>query len=124
MTHLRIGTRYTRDQIHGALAGSIQEYLPHVGGQVVCGCFDPSKNPLAPSVILPGSGPGIRRWAEVFAGQTHFVPVFLKRATNSWEYVGDFRVRRRSVDPAEVADHARSSGRPTIPQVLHLDLAS
>lgn len=120
---LEIEHFYTRDQIHHFLGGSLQEYLPHVDGSVVCGCFDPAKNPSAPSIVLPGPGPGIRRWAEVFAGQKHYVPVFLKRAVHRWEYVGDYRVSRRSIDASEIAGHAQLTGRPRLSQVLHLEAA-
>jgi hypothetical protein len=71
----------------------VYRYLPHRGGFVVCGCFNPALNPTAPQIVLPGEGPEIERWAEVFADQSQFVPIFLKRDANRWEYVGDYRVR-------------------------------
>jgi hypothetical protein len=30
---------YTREEINAELGGSIQSYLPQVGGRVVCRCF-------------------------------------------------------------------------------------
>jgi len=83
---------YTRREIADTLGGGVQDYLPHHDGQVVCACLTPELNPEAPNVILAGTGPDIIRWAEVFAKQRDFVPVFLKRATNAWQYVGRYRV--------------------------------
>lgn len=115
-----IGRTYTRDQIHEAPGGGKQEYLPHVDGRVVAGCFDRVLNPGAPEEILPGRGPRIERWAEVFAGQSTATPVFLKNATNKWQYVGEYCVTKRSLAPEDIQTHAIRSGRSDISQVLHL----
>ncbi len=118
---LEQGQQYTRRQIHEALGGNIEKYLPHVDGKVVCGCFDPEKNPEAPLIVLPGNSQDRMRWAAVFAAQQHFVPCFLKRGMHAWEYIGDYRVNRRSEDKNEIALHSRRTGRPEISQVLHLE---
>lgn len=115
------GRRYTRDEIHDVVGGSKEEFLPHVNGTVVCGCFDPAKNPAAPNVVLPGNTVGRMRWAEAFYEQQTPVPCFLKRETNAWEYVGDFRVARRSLEASDIRDHALRTGRPEISQVLYLE---
>src|SRR5687768_4180105 len=94
---------YTRREIADALGGGIQDFLPHRDGRVVCACLTPKHNPDAPHVVLPGKGPDIMQWANVFVGQPEFVPVFLKRATNAWQYVGKFRVSERSTDPEQIA---------------------
>jgi hypothetical protein len=102
---------YSRREIHEVLGGSVQWYLPARNGKVVCGAFRPDANPDAPLVILPGLGPTIQKTAEWFEAQGTAIPVFLKRAANRWEYVGDFRVQRLSRDPAEIAQHAARAGR-------------
>jgi hypothetical protein len=117
------GRRYTRDAIHAAVGGSKEEFLPHVDCRVVCGCFDPAKNPLAPAIVLPGNTSGRMRWARVFAEQSVAVPCFLKRATHAWEYVGDYRVARQSFDGAEITQHRARTGRAEISSVLHLKAA-
>ena len=45
---------YTRAVIHELLGGDLESYLPHINGQVVCGCFKVSANPNAPEEILVG----------------------------------------------------------------------
>lgn len=123
---LRIGGTYTRRQIHSALGGPVQEYLPHVEGRVVCACLTLALNPEAPNVVLPASGPMIQHWALVFARQAEAVPVFLRhdRTTAQWEYVGDYRVTRVERDPARIAHHARIARRSDVPFVLYLERAA
>ncbi len=115
------GQMYTRLEIHAAVGGGTQDYLPHRDGEVVCACLNPSLNPGAPEIVLPGSGPGIEQWARVFANQMQFVPAFLKRGTGTWEYVGNYRVQRRSVDTAEIKKQSEASGRDDLSMVLRLE---
>ena len=53
-TILKIGNPYTRDKIHKLLGGDKQSYLPHVGGRIRRGCFDPALNKAAPIEIDVG----------------------------------------------------------------------
>ena len=104
MTKLVKWHLYTRKEIADMLGGGgHQDYLPHHAERVMCACLVPRLNPDAPHVVLPGVGPDIIRWGNVFANQREFVPVFLKRATNAWQYVGDYRVTERSDDPDQIA---------------------
>jgi hypothetical protein len=124
---LEFGRTYTRGEIHTLLGGGLQDYLPHVGGRVVAGCFNLRLNPHAPFVVLPGFGPAIQRWAYVFAAQEDAVPCFLKRGTsNVWEYVGDYRVRELSEDADEITEWSRLAGRGSddVSMVLHLEGAA
>ena len=117
-----LGKTYTRTEIHDALGGGVQDYLPHVRGVVVCGCFNPDLNPDAPDVVLPGFGPAIERWADAFAQQGTAVPCFLKRATNAWEYVGEFRVRELSRSQVEIERWASAAHREgDVSMVLHME---
>ncbi len=119
---LRLGDSFSRAEIRAMLGGSVQETFPHVGGRVVAGCFHPGYHPYAPFVVLPGWGPGIRRWAEALETQAEPIPCFLKRATNAWEYVGDFRVAGLVDDADEVAEWARIAEREgDVSMVLHLE---
>lgn len=121
---LEFGAEYTRQELHERLGGGLHDFLPHVRGRVVCGCFDARRNPHAPFVVLPGFGPGIERWAHVFAAQREPVPCFLRRPGRLWEYVGEYRVRALSQDPAEIEEWSRLAGREgTASMVLHLEEA-
>ena len=96
------GEMYTREQIHEALGGSMQSYLPHLDGRVVCACLRPDTDPDAPTVILVGAGKGIEAGAEMLAAQGGSIPVFLKRAQNRWEYAGQYRMERSTRGTAEI----------------------
>jgi hypothetical protein len=115
-----VGRNCIRRRIHKRLGGGIQDYLPHKDGRMVCGCFVPRLNPNAPREILVGRGPEIRRWANVFQGQGDAVPVFLKRASRRWEYVGDWRVKSSTNDPSEIGHRRRQTGRTDITMLLFL----
>jgi hypothetical protein len=87
-----IGTEYTRDKIHECLHGSKQSYLPTVSRHVVAVCVTLKLNPRAPNVVLCGNGPIIASAGAALARQHESLPVFIKRATNRWEYQGKFKV--------------------------------
>jgi hypothetical protein len=106
---LVIGHSYTREQISDLLGGSIQAYLPVAGGKVVCGCFNKRDNPNAPEEVLfgtAGASIGINRGADLAfeqgqAGEA--IPVFLKRGTNDWIYLGEYLCIGLTRDPRVVA---------------------
>jgi hypothetical protein len=117
------GKTYTRHYIQRKLGGGLQDYLPHADGVVVAGCFSQELNPRAPTVILPGTGPEIERWARVFAEQREPVPVFVKQRSNEWYCMGEFRCVRLVEDPAVVAEHAAHARRADVSMVLFLERA-
>ena len=115
-THHHMPTRgqhYTREEIAAAHGGSAVEYLPRVGGRVVCACLrtDPDYNPEAPRVILPGRGPVIEESAAALIEQRGPIPVYLRRAASAWEYVGDYDVGSSSRLPADIARYEAHTGR-------------
>jgi hypothetical protein len=60
------------------------------------------------------------RSAEMLCSQKRAVPVFIKRGSGSWEYVGDYAVDRWSESPAEIAEHSRRAGRTDVTRVIHM----
>jgi hypothetical protein len=118
----QLAEHYTRKEIHDAVGGSVEDYLPTKDGRVVCGTFRPDANPDAPMIVLAGKSPKIRKAAEQFARQPEAIPIFLKREANRWQYVGRFRVARASTDPSDIAKHERRANRHnTISIVLFLE---
>jgi hypothetical protein len=115
------GKVYSRLAIQRALGGGLQDYLPHVDGRVVAGCFSKDLNPQAPNVILPGTGPEIERWARVFAEQGTAVPVFIKQRSNEWYCMGAFRCLRLAEDDRTIQDHAQRANRTDVTMVLFLE---
>ena len=112
---------YKREFISAQLGGGVQDYLPHVDGRITYCAFSRELNPQAPSVVLPGSGPEIEKWARVFAEQDEAVPAFVKQRSNDWAYMGMYRCIDLSEDPDLIAEHERKTGRTDISMVLTLE---
>lgn len=111
---------YKRTYISEQLGGGLQDYLPHVDGHIAYGAFSLEWNPQAPSIVLPGTGPEIERWARVFAEQAEAIPVFVKKRSNEWVYMGVYRCADLSEDEAIIRSHAEKTGRTDISMVLTL----
>jgi hypothetical protein len=116
----KIGVSYTPREISTALGGDLQSYLPHVGGVIVAARLTLKLNPDAPDIILPGTGPMIQPSSEWLVNQESAVPTFIKRAPSQFEFVGEYGVTRQSRDPAEIAVHARRTGRTDITSVIYM----
>jgi hypothetical protein len=98
-----VGQTYSRDEIHEKVGGDKQNMMPTVGRRLVCCCLIPEKNPKGPSTLL------IRdhyATASQWANDGHDVPVFVKRAVNHWEYIGQYHVGRATEDPKDMAAEA------------------
>jgi hypothetical protein len=106
-----IGNLYTREEIAAQLGGGVIEYLPNVNEKIVCACLRLDYNPDAPEIILPGLKPPVQRTAELLCQQGGPIPIFIKRDSNAWEFVGDYRVERFSQDPCVILEHEARSGR-------------
>jgi hypothetical protein len=114
------GERYTRRDIHDLVGGEIQTYLPARDGVVTCACLTLSRNPDAPNTILVGQSPRVLERARQLCRQGSTIPVFLKRATSSWEYVGDYGVERCSRESGDLEKYGRLSGRDDLAIVVFL----
>lgn len=114
------GKSYTRAQIHEALGGSLQAFLPTVRNEVVCACLTPRLNPAAPKTILVGNGPRILETAKFLSRQRTAIPVFMKHTSNDWRYAGTFKVDASTSDPQEIEPHARRAGRTEVRLAIFL----
>lgn len=112
------GTEYSREDIAAALGCGTETYLPRNGGRVVCACLHPNWNVGAPAVILAGLGPRVKADGIALCDQQLVlsenekgIPVFLRKASFNWEYVGHFTVDRWSEEPDDISEHEGRSGR-------------
>jgi hypothetical protein len=103
----KVGDVLSREEISRIFGGNSQHYLPHKGGDVVCGCFDPLKNPKAPEEVLVGFGRDRIKYAKRLVEQNVSVPIFLKRGLKQYEFVGHFQAKKYSDDFDEVAQKAK-----------------
>jgi hypothetical protein len=103
---------YTRAEIHQLIGGgTTQSYLPSKGNEILAGCFRTELNPQAPGIVLVGKGPRIERAAELLTEQGNPVPVFLKRMSAEWEYVGHWRAIKLDKDSDTIAKHSPNTTR-------------
>ena len=96
-----INREYTRAEIHAQLCGSTVSCLPTNHGVVVAACLSKKFSPQAPHVMLCGKGARTSPVSELFTRQTSAVPVFVKSASNRWQYCGQFRVDASFVSGAQ-----------------------
>lgn len=115
-----LGKRYSRREIHEKIGGEEQTYLPQKHGRIVCGCFKMGGNPNAPREILPGNVPIVMKKATIFCHQIDPVPVFIKRATNKWEYIGDYVAESCDDSPALLKRKEKEASRNNLGMVIYL----
>jgi hypothetical protein len=119
----KVGSDYTRAQIHASFGGSKQSYLPTVEGRVVAVCITPRLNPRAPQVILCGQGPVIAAAGAALAKQNEPLPVFVKRAVNHWQFQGTLRVVASHTSGPTFVSLIAGSGRSPSDVSLAIELA-
>lgn len=117
----KVGATYTRHDIHAAVGGSVQSYLPIKDGKVVAVCLTKEYNPDAPRVILVGKGPIIESAGNLLSQQVLPVPVFMKKVVNEWEYQGMFKVVRHIVGSVDMQPYVKRSGRSDVVRVIFLE---
>ena len=82
-------------------------------------------NPEAPEVILVGFGPNRQSRARLYVESGLSVPAYVKRNTDAWEYIGDFRAISYSEAVAEIAEHTTGKRTPnSVAGVLILEPTS
>ncbi len=104
---LKIGDWFDREEISQMFGGNYQQALPHRNGDVVCGCFDPVLNPNAPKEVLVGFGRDRERYAARIVEQNVSIPIFIKRGSKQYEFVGHFRATGYSKDANEVSQKTK-----------------
>jgi hypothetical protein len=116
-----VGACYSRQDIHDAIGGELETYLPQHDRRIVAGCFTPRLDPGAPEEVLVGNAPNVIAKAQLLAQQGGTIPVFLKRAQGAWEYVGRYRVARPpSSDPALLRQKEQYANREELVLILYL----
>ncbi|SDD91374.1 hypothetical protein SAMN05216345_12137 [Cupriavidus sp. YR651] len=105
-----IGKEYTREHIHTVCGGSKQAFLPTKNGKVVAVCLRPDLNPHAPEAILCSSGAAARAAGRTLATQSEAIPVFVRRETDKYHYLGQFTAAESLTSPLACAPYVVNSG--------------
>ena len=107
----KVGSDYTRDEIHAEVGGSKVSCLPTQDGMVVAACLSQKFSPAAPHVVLCGQGQRTGAVSKLLTIKQGTLPVFVKRAACRWEFCGDFRVDQSFSSGARFESFVSGSGR-------------
>ena len=78
-------------------------------------------NPDAPEIIVVGRGKQIEKRAKLFLDSGASVPTYVKRGTNSWEYLGVYRATAYRTDAETIRLHRRDRDRDSVAGILFLE---
>lgn len=78
-------------------------------------------NPRAPEVVAFGSGPRIRARAQLLYESGATVPAYVKRDTNAWEYLGEYRATAIRRDKRTIARYGKNRKKGSVDGVLFLE---
>lgn len=80
-------------------------------------------NERAPEVIVVGKGPRIQQRAKLLIDTTEAVPTYVKRSTNAWEYLGEYRATAYRTDRSTIEKYRGNRIADDIAGILFLDSA-
>lgn len=102
---MTIGKTYTAEEV-GKLTAGTDTYIRTKNGVVRGLAITQEKNPNAPEILVVGNKPNVIKRAELLRNTRNYVPLFLKRDSNEWEYMGQVRYSSHTFDP-EVIERYR-----------------
>ncbi|WP_233886397.1 DUF3883 domain-containing protein [Paraburkholderia flagellata] len=78
-------------------------------------------NEGAPDVIVVGKGPRIEHRAMLLRDTPHGVPTYVKRGTNSWEYLGEYKATAYRIDAPTIKQYRGERPASDIAGILFLE---
>jgi hypothetical protein len=106
---LEIGKHYDRKKISKMLGGNYRCALPYKDGEVTAGCYDPIMNPKAPKEVLVGKGRDKEKYSRKIADDRSTIPIFLKRGSKKYEFVGYYQATKYSDNKEEIEEKNNSN---------------
>ena len=107
-------------QLAQTLAGG-DSYIRTKNGKVKGLALRLDKNPDAPDVIIVGKGPNIERNAKLFLSSGDAVPAYVKRRTNEWEFMGNYRATAYRCDSEVIKTYRHDRPLAEIAGILFLE---
>ncbi|MBK9153420.1 MAG: DUF3883 domain-containing protein [Chloracidobacterium sp.] len=111
--------RLDTDQLATLLAGG-DDYIRTKRNVVKGLALTRTLNPDAPEVVVFGKGPRVVRRAKLFLESGLTVPAYIKRTTNSWEYLGQYRAIEIRTDKEALRHFGRTRKPDTVAGALIL----
>ena len=97
------------------------DYIRTKGGEVKGLALNPSLNHDAPNVVVVGKGPRIEARAKLFVESGLTVPTYMKRGTNAWELIGNYRASEYKTDSATIRKHRGDRPLDEVAGILFLE---
>jgi hypothetical protein len=115
-----VGKLYDMEQQHDMHGGQLQWCAPTKDGYFTLLRLNPDRNPDAPRIVdwESSNDPKVRQIQEQTRQKP--LPIYVKRRTTEWEYMGRFRVTRVATDARTLAKRKRVVGR-TISYAIYLE---
>ncbi|WP_423193710.1 DUF3883 domain-containing protein [Cupriavidus sp. H18C2] len=78
-------------------------------------------NEGAPEVVVVGKGPRIERRAKLLLDTPYAVPTYVKRGTNAWEYLGEYRAIAYREDRSTIEQYRGERRAEDVAGILFLE---
>lgn len=101
---------YSRQDIHVAVGGNKESFLPAYRGKIVAACLRPDLNPKAPEYIVCNSGAAARAAGSTLARQADAIPVFMRQESDKYRFVGNYAVQETYTTQAECSAFISGTG--------------
>jgi hypothetical protein len=121
MQHFKTPTELITTAQLAALTAGGDDYIRTKGNEVLGLALRLDKNPKAPDVVAFGKGPRIVARAHRLFESGVTVPAFVKRGTNAWEYLGQYRATAIRSDALSIRRYASDRPRGSVAGVLFLE---
>lgn len=101
-----------------------RDFIRTKDGKVLGVAIHLNLNPEAPNIVLVGRGEQRQHRARLYVTQATAVPAFVKRASNQWEYIGNYRALKYSESKDVIKQFDAGNRTPdTVAGVLFLEPA-
>lgn len=101
-----INSTVTTDQLAKILGGG-DCFIRSRDGKVTGMAIKLGLNPEAPGRVLVGRGPRLESLSKKIVGANEFLPVYLKLATNQWQFLGLYKAEQFETDPLLVEGYRK-----------------
>jgi hypothetical protein len=78
-------------------------------------------NEQAPDIVVVGKGPRIEARAKLFLNSGASVPTYVKRGTNAWELIGQYRATAYRTNATTIRTHASDRPQGKVAGILFLE---
>ncbi len=119
-TH-KVWPRFVTTPELAAITAGGDDYIRTKGNEVKGLALRYNLNPDAPDAVVYGKGPRVQARAELLLQTGAVVPAYVKRQTNEWEYLGQYRATAIRRDASAIRKYGYKRVPGTVGGVLFLE---